>query len=143
MNEKSGRSWPCWRRGVTLVEALLGTALLASLLVSLLAAIGRLERQSAAAAMRIRACRAADGLLEAWWKDLGEFPRAGQGDLGPAGRWRWRTRVVEDAAAEDLGAEIVALEVFARETADGRPSVRVDVLLPKGIDAQGAGSHAG
>ena len=57
-------SWPQRRHGVTLVEAVVGTALLGSLLVGILLADSRQRRQTWRGERRIKACAIADELLE-------------------------------------------------------------------------------
>jgi len=144
MTRRCARCSRRWAAGLTLVEAACGMALLGGLLVGIILAGARLARQQGRAERRIEAAGIADALLAGWWAERDEFPRADTGDVPGEGGWRWRTRVVprDDAAA--LGAEAVALEVFAPNAAtDDAPSIRVEVLLPrKEPDSEGPGGEA-
>ena len=130
------------RRGTTLVEAVAGTALLGSLLVSILIGASRLQAQAARAERRIEACRVADGLLKGWWAKRDEFPREARGTVPGHNGWRWRTRGSENESARALGGEIVALEIFAPEASSDRAATRIEVFLPEGDDER-AGPDAG
>ena len=111
----------------------MATALLGTLLVSVLLADGRVRHQTKRAELRTEACEIADGLLAKWWKKKDTFPR---NDAGPAKGhvgWRWRTRVVANPRAEDLGGEVIVLEVFAPEeigAGESEPAVGIEILLP-------------
>lgn len=129
------------RRGLTLIEAVLGTAIMGTLLVAVLMGASRLQAQAARAGERAAACRIADGLLEAWWAKPEEFPRSAGGAVRPYEGWSWRTRVVENAQARGMKTEVVALEVFAPGAKRGEAAVRVEVLLAEeprdeGVDAR-------
>jgi len=125
------------RRGVTLVEVLAATALMGTVLVSILLAGARMRAQASRADCRIEACKVADDLLAGWGLQGEALPRYGSGDVRGPGGWRWRTRVVENEAAAAIGAEVVALEVFALNLpnsailSDAGPLVRVEILLVK------------
>jgi hypothetical protein len=140
--KRSRASWRRSTRGVTLVEAVLGTAILGSLLVSLLMAASRLHVQAARAEARIAACRIADGLLETWWPKPDAFPRRGQGAVAGLAGWSWRTQVVENGAARAVKAEAIALEIFAPGGGRDVPAVRVEVFVPEKTDAGEAGTDA-
>ena len=132
MSGKCGTSWKRSARGMTLIEAVAGTALLGTLLVTILVARAKLTAQGRRAELRIEACRLADELLESWWPDRRKIPRNGTGRIPGPGDWRWRTRVVDNRAAEEMDAEVIALEILAPGSEDGRdtPPVRVEILLP-------------
>ena len=87
---------------MTLIEAVVGTALLGTVLVAVLMANSRLTAQ--------------DGV---------------SGPVGGHGGWTWRTRVVESASAEKIDAEVVALEIFAPPDRSRLPLARVEILLHK------------
>ncbi len=123
---------------LTLVEAVAGTAILGTLLVSMLMASGRMEVQSSRASRRIEACKIADSLLESWWdakvtgsgNDNGKkFQRAGGGDVPGREGWKWRTSVVPNTSAEEFSAEVVALEIFSSGSGE-KPLVSIEVMLP-------------
>jgi len=117
------------RCGLTLVEVVGGTALLGTLLVSVLIAAGRLQVQRAASQRHLAACSIADRLLADWWPDRAKLPRSGGGTIeAEGGAYNWRTRVVANDAAEQLGGEVVRLEIFGQDE-DVVPLVGVEVML--------------
>ncbi len=132
----SSKAGPTRRQGgTTLVEALVGMALLGGLLVALLVGQAQLVAQRARAEEHLEACRLADQLIESWWSDQETFPRRSQGTVSGLYRWRWRTQVGPSKEAEEARAELVALELVRQgtETAkDPRAALRVELLLPKG-----------
>ena len=152
------RQWPR-QRGLTLIEALAGTLILAWVAASALVAAGRLEIQRGLASMRLEASAVADGLLDGWWANRDKLPRNSSGTAGADGEWTWVTRVVPNEDAAVLGAEVVALEVFRIDGTNGtnetdridrtdrtdgvgdarRPLARVEFMLPlpAGTDVRG------
>jgi type II secretory pathway component PulJ len=116
------------RRATTLVEVLLGLTLLAVLLVSILTVRSRAARQMVLARARQDAARAADRLLTRWCSDPVTFPRGATGVMPDAPQFTWRTRVVDNRSARNLGASVVRLEVSDPEAPE--ILVAVEVLLP-------------
>lgn len=111
-------------------------ALLGTLLVAVLMAGARLNRQRGRTALREEATGVADRLLEEWWANRDEFPRSDDGTVTAERPWSWRTRVVENKGAVPLGCEVVALEIFAGDEASAAadkteraPACRIEVLL--------------
>lgn len=127
--------------GLTLVEVVVATGLLGTVLASILIATGRVDAQGLRARRRIEACRIADGLLEAWWSDRGEFPRNGRGTVAGEAGWTWRTRRVTNEDAGKIDASVVALEVFGPNDRDD-PAVRVEVVLAKETHEEAVGTDA-
>jgi len=85
-------------RGVTMVEVLVALALLGGLVAAGVTAQGRLVRDAAADAARIRAVEAADALLARWWvlDDLPSHPRLprhGSGEIPGDPELRWTMRM--------------------------------------------------
>jgi Tfp pilus assembly protein PilV len=111
-----------------LVEVLLGLALLAALLVSILTARSRAARQTVLARARQDAARSADRLLTRWWADPATFPRGATGVMPDAPQFTWRTRVIDNQSARNLGASVVRLELSAPDAPE--ILVAVEVLLP-------------
>lgn len=116
------------RRATTLVEVLLGLALLAALLVSILTARSRAGRQTVLARAREEAIRSADRLLTHWWTDPTTFPRSATGVVPDAPQFTWRTRVIDNPSARNLGASVIRLEVNNPDAPE--ILVAVEVLLP-------------
>jgi len=117
------------RRGFTLIEALAGSILLATLLVTVLLAKGNLARQNRQAADRVEACQVLETLLNQWWADRSKFPRNGEGEVPGQAAWRWQTHVVENPQAKPLHAEVVAVALYPADGSADQPVARVEVLL--------------
>lgn len=130
MKIKYAKSWKLPRGGLTLVEALAGTAILGTLLVGLLLASSRLAVQTRSAERRMEACRIAEMMLSLWWKEADKIPRDKSADVPGCSGWRWQTRVESNRDAKALGAEVVALEIYSTSQDDEVPAARVEILLP-------------
>jgi type II secretory pathway pseudopilin PulG len=115
---------------MTLVEVLAGLVVLGTLLAAVTVARGRFLRQWAEADRRVQATRAVDALLSGWLSgSVQAVPVHSQGPLvGGAVNQVWRTRLMRDPVAAELGAVVVRLEVFDTTTSR-RPTVTVDFLL--------------
>ena len=116
-------------RGFTLIEALAGSILLATLLVTVLLAKGNLARQNRQAADRVEACQVLEGLLNQWWSDRSKFPRNGEGEVPGQAAWRWQTHVLDNPQAKPLHAEVVAVALYPADGSADQPAARVEVLL--------------
>jgi len=115
---------------MTLIEALLGTALLGTLLVAILMAQSRLHRQSVRADSRLEACRVADKVLEGWWPKRATLSRSGTGAIEGQKNWTWRTRPRDDEAAKAMNMQVVVLEILAANSPELGPAVSLEILLP-------------
>ena len=129
MKGRYAASWKLPRRGLTLVEAIAGTAILGTLLVSVLLAGSRLTVQGHRAEKRVEACRIADELLSTWWPRINSIDHDSGGQVPGHEGWLWRTQTVENENASKLSARIVALEVFAPGEAEDAPAARVEILV--------------
>lgn len=112
----------------------MGTAILGTVLVSVLIADGRLRKQASFAEDRIEACRIADAFLAEWWpttEEPNKFPRQGSGEIVDRPGWSWRTEIVPNEAAEKLNAEMISLDVFSPKYGDTRPAAHIEIMLPK------------
>lgn len=125
---------PASARGLTLIEAVAGIAILGAMLAAVLVATSRLRAQDSRAARQIEACRIADRMLDELWKKPEDFPRKGTGCVPGSRDWQWRATIVPSAEAEDLNGELVAVEFFREangKLADGnQPAVRLELVLP-------------
>lgn len=108
---------------MTLVEVVAGLALLGTLLAAVLVVRARYARQSAAAERRLQAVAAADALLAAWHTDPRLLPRYGSGRVDGDAQLAWRTALVPNREVNDLGAQVVHLEIL-----DDRPAAASAVL---------------
>jgi len=153
MKTRFATSWRQRRRGVTLVEAVVGTALLGSLLVGILLADARQRRQTWRAGRRIEACAVADELLEQWWRQPDSLPRSDSGSVSGHEGWTWRTHTATSRDARRMRAEVVVLEIFAPDLSQAQdsaaaavlsrePAARVELLVPDGLLADLDASEA-
>ena len=110
MNGRSRASSPsCRRRGLTLIEVVAGIAILATLLVSILVAHKIHAEQLRKAQQRLAAIEELDRLLAEWsatgtWQPVGT-----EGELEEL---QWRVVASDARVPDELGAEIVRVEVF-------------------------------
>ena len=116
---------------MTLVEVIAGLVVLGTLLAAVTVARGRILRQWGEADRRLQATRAVDAMLSEWLSGSPQaVPIRAQGPLvGGATNQIWRTQVIRDPAAAELGAIVVRLGVF-ETTAPTKATVAVDFLLP-------------
>ncbi|MBN1941689.1 MAG: prepilin-type N-terminal cleavage/methylation domain-containing protein [Phycisphaerae bacterium] len=134
MKRRRGTFWRRRNGGLTLVEALVGTAILGTVLVSVLVADGRLRRQASFSEDHIEACRIADAFLAEWWPTVEEpnrFPRQGSGEFFDRPGWSWRTEIIPHETAEQLKAEVISLEIFSPKCTEPHPAVHVEIMLPQ------------
>src|SRR3954469_11397641 len=104
--------------GATLIETLAGLVILGTLLVSITIARGRFIRQRALAEQKIAAAAAVDRLVARWMAGTGSaIPLSAQAPLDGVVNHTWRTRVIHDRAASEMGASIVRLEVIGDRNA--------------------------
>jgi len=123
------------RAGITLVETIAGTALLGTLLASVLIAHAKIAVQARQSRQRMEACGIADELLRKWYAKPAQLPRDSSGTVEGKPLWRWQTRTIENSDAAKLGGELFALDVFADGMDQGR-GVHVELLAPKRQDKQ-------
>ena len=120
------------RRGLTLIEVVAGIALLATLLVSTLAAFRAHASQVRSAKNRLAAIAVADRLLSEWM-NAGTLPGIGETEDVPDTKgWRWRiVRPEPTMELRRLNALAVRLEIVDSEPT---PSVltSVELLVPAG-----------
>lgn len=119
---------------------LAGSALMGTVLVSIVLAQSDLSAQAARAEKRIEACRQAEQFLAHWWPKRGELPRSGSGEIEDHPGWSWRTETIVTEQTDELNAEIVTLEIFPTADGPGSPSARVQILLPEGTHATPEGT---
>ena len=104
---------------MTLVETMVGMAILGTLLVSLIVARAHYLKQWSLAGRKQEAIQTADALLAQWWADPQRLPRQAIGQL-PQAQLQWKTHLIKNPPVQKLGAEVVRLEIF-------------DLRLPAGI----------
>lgn len=124
------------RPAMTLIEVVVGLALLGSLLVSLLLAKVRLSHQRIEAENRLMAIRAADDLLSEWSAQGTRIPRQSTGRAGPGDQFRWSTHVIRNQRVQDMSLQVVRLELTDDEATNHRALASVELLLPPEGQAQ-------
>jgi hypothetical protein len=108
-----------------------GLALAGSLLVGLVLAKARHERQWDASRRRIAAAKVADELLAGWWAQPGSMPVQGEGVTESTPEMAWRTQAVHNADVELLGGRVVRLELRPdRASDDAPPPISVEIVVP-------------
>jgi type II secretory pathway pseudopilin PulG len=127
MRQRFKTSSPARGRGVTLIEALAGLVILGTLLVSITIARGRFIRQRALAEQKIAAAAAVDRLVSKWMAgNAAAIPASSQGSLDGLPNYFWRTHIIPDRAASDVGASIVRMEVIGNQNSP--PIISLDLL---------------
>jgi hypothetical protein len=129
------------RTAITLVEVVAGTALLGTLLVAVLIADSKFERQSRRTKLHNEACVIANELLDSWWTDRKSFPRNDSGTVPHKHRWRWETKtissVTNDGSIDTIGETVTLLLFFCPSDASKHatdPLIRIDVLLSEPLE---------
>ncbi|WP_010583131.1 type IV pilus modification PilV family protein [Schlesneria paludicola] len=117
---------------MTLVEVVVGIALLATVLVAILTSFRTHSLQVRNAKERMKAIRIADELLSEWMA-ASRLPLLGQqGALFDPQGWSWRmvaTTEVQDLMA--IGAQTSRLEILAPNgLSEGRVVAAVELLMP-------------
>jgi hypothetical protein len=107
-----------------------GLVILGTLLASLVVARSRYLHQWALAGRQQEAVAAADQLLGNWWASPATLPRSARGEL-PEKRLRWQTSLLVNPPANELGVDVVRLEVFEEQSDRRLPLARVDVVLSR------------
>jgi len=127
---------PFWphrqRRGVTLVEVVAASTLMASLLVGILLAYGRHQQQLRSADKQLQALAITDQLLESWGEGAQLIPLNQTGIVAKSERgWLWRTSALKRHYLGETAFDVVRLEVFGAPVASRRtkPLTAVDVLV--------------
>lgn len=117
------------RRGLTLIEAVVATAIMGTLLVSTLLVSSRLNEQSRRAERLAEASRIADHALDMLWADGKGLPLNASGDVPDRPGWQWKTHRKTDGGSTkiDAAAIVAVLEVYAPGSES--PAARVEVLV--------------
>ena len=115
------------RKALTLVESLAGTALLGTLLASIMVAGANFTLQAAKAQRRVEACRLAQEFMQENWGKRSELAAAGEGPIPRHDGWRWRARVTDKVPADDLRIKVLSLEFLGPQ--DEMPSAQLEMLL--------------
>ena len=136
----TGRSKNCSRRwsrdGLTLIEVVAAIAILGTILVGVVMSKSRHTRQLALAGRQMKAVRAADELISAWWAADRSVPINESGVANEDESLVWDTRVVENDPVGKLGARVVRVAIRPSRHMGPGPGggedalVTVDLVLP-------------
>ena len=116
-----------YRTGLTLIEAVLGIAILGTLMASVMVAGGKLNSQARLSEKRLIACRLADELLEGFWAN-GELDHNGSGDIEGQPGFCWRTTSRTERLTNGFDVELVRLDI-PNENFPDEPAVSVEVIV--------------
>ena len=117
------------RRGITLVEVVVGLTLMASVLVGSLISFSAHQRQLRSAESKLAAVSIADDLLSRLSGSRGGVPRAARGTIAGRPGWYWQTRIVGVAAPAGIPLQVIRLEVIEiRADRTARLLTHVDVV---------------
>jgi type II secretory pathway pseudopilin PulG len=104
------------RSGITLIEVVVGLALLGSLLVMMVIAGGRLEKQRKISEEKLEAIAALDSLVSGFFSS-GFPPVPSNGAVPGNDRWAWQLAIVNTAAPESCSVARVSI-VDLKKTSD-------------------------
>jgi len=120
--------------GLTLIEVVAAITILGTILVGVVIAKSRHTRQLALTQRRDAAVRAADELITQWWVSSTGMPINEQGVVPSHDQLVWQTRLMNHRIMEDLGAQVLRVEVRDATSdephAGDAPLVMVDLVLP-------------
>ena len=126
-----------------MVEGVVGTAIMGTMLASMVLASGKMQAQSGRSARRLEACRVADKLLTDWWAKPSELPHNGGGDVPNSNGLKWRTKRVPNEIAKEFNAELIALELYITDGGRQEVLTRVELILPEQKDEEEQSTDAG
>ena len=128
------RRWP--HRALTLVEVLGALVIMGTILAGSVMAKAHHTRQLAQARQRQIAVHLIDELVSRWWTTPQGVPINQHGIVEQNPAWIWETRVVPNAAVDNLGVRVVRVEVRPEQgentglPTDNQITVAVDLVLP-------------
>ena len=141
MTRQSTTCLQSWRhkqiclRGMTLIEVVVGLAILGSLLTTAVFAKARYTRQWNRANQQLEAIEMADALLTNWWTDPTTFPRSDTGEASNDPQLVWQTHTMSQVGLDESDGQVVRLEIHDRRTPDHEePLISVDLVLPVEAD---------
>ena len=115
------------RYGLTLIEVIASTALLATTLIGVLVAFSNIEQQNRLAEKRIEAVELADEMLYRWSVNNLPIPADQTGKI-PGETWYWKTSVVQESKGTHL--QQIRFEIFDRLPAKDDSERLLVLVLP-------------
>ncbi|MFG0250421.1 MAG: prepilin-type N-terminal cleavage/methylation domain-containing protein [Phycisphaeraceae bacterium JB051] len=118
-------------RGLSLIEVVIGMALLGLFLASIFIAQAKLTRQSVIARKKALAISATDTLLAGWATDWANFPTDDTGTIPDHDNLQWQTQSQQSTELEELGILKVQLAITdtTRNNAD-EPILQLELAVP-------------
>lgn len=116
------------RPAFTLLELVLGSVLMASLLVGLLLALAEYRHTRQLAINRQKAAQLADQLLASWHDSASGIPLNARGRLATDDAWWWQTSVSRRQDIFGLSSVVVRIEVMHREANQLKPLFSIETL---------------
>jgi type II secretion system protein I len=109
------KSSPCKhssRNAFTLLEVVVGTTILASVLVSSMMAFGAHHRQARLAAAKLTAVSIADELLNQFSTSRTGIPSSDRGAIAGQRNWFWQTSLVGTTQPASVPLQVIRLEII-------------------------------
>jgi type II secretory pathway component PulJ len=110
------------RFGFTLLEVIVGTVLMATVVVSLLNAASLHQRRQEVAIERQAAIRRLDQLVSGWFDRGQRIPSVRLQPFSDNSKWMWQTQVIGAQNVFSVPTNIVRVSIFRRESS-GRQSL--------------------
>lgn len=122
-------STKCRARGLSLIEVMLGMAILGLFLTSIFIAQARLIRQSVIAKNKANVITAVDALLASWTLDWQNLPAEDTGTFPGHDQWQWQTHLADDPQWAELGLQKVELTVTENANDTVEPLLKMELAL--------------
>ncbi len=124
-------------RGLSLIEVVIGMALLGLFLASIFIAQARLTRQSALIRKKALAISATDALLASWAMDWGNLPTDGSGTIPEHENLQWETQSQDASELQELGIIKVQLTITDADMyLTDEPILQLELAVPLKKTAQ-------
>ena len=125
--------------GFTLIEVIVGLALMGTLLAAIMLATARYKRQLTLAEAKLEAVQIAQSVLAQWWQDsFDAIPRNGSGEVTATTSTKglsWRTHELPLQGEEQTGFTVVRFELYDRkQTKSELPILAVDLAIAEPIE---------
>ncbi len=118
-------------RGLSLIEVVIGMALLGLFLASIFIAQAKLTRQSVIARQKALAISATDTLLASWATDWASFPTDDSGTIPDHDNLQWQTQSQDAAELEELGIAKVQLTITDTTVNNAEePILQLELAVP-------------
>lgn len=120
-------------RGLSLIEVVVGMAILAMFLTAIFLSQARLTKQSAIACKKADAICAVNELLATWAMDWQTLPTDDNGTIAGHEHLQWTTRLTDTSELEKLGlqkVELIVTDSTLAENTEPLLQMELAVMLP-------------